>query len=226
MSYKLLLSDADGTLFDFHAGERVAIATTFAAWNIPVNDENAAIYHRVNEAQWKRLERGETTQDRLRVERFEDFLNETGYRADAAGMCDTFVHQLGQQRILLPGAKAFCAAVAAHMPIYLVTNGISAVQRSRFKDCELSPYISDILISEEIGVAKPDPAMVLEGLRRAGVAPQEAVLLGDSVTADIPAANRAGVGSILLTLCGAAPQGHGATYTAQTLEDAGKIVLG
>lgn len=226
MRFKLLLSDADGTLFDFQAGEKLAIASTFAAFSIPATPGNAAVYHRVNEAQWKRLERGETTQNRLRVERFEDFLRETGYQAEPQALCDCFVEELGKQRLLMPGAEAFCAAVSAHMPIYLVTNGISAVQRSRFEHCALTPYIADLIISEEVGASKPDPAMVLEALRRAGVSPREAVMLGDSVTADIPAAKRAGVRSVLLTGGEAAPEGHGADWAAETLEDARRIILG
>lgn len=226
MGYKLLLSDADGTLFDFHVGEKLAIASTFAAFSIPVTPGNIEIYHRMNEAEWKRLERGETTQSRLRVERFENFLRETGYQAEPQELCDCFVGELGKQRILLPGAEALCAAVAAHMPIYLVTNGISAVQRSRFEHCALTPYIADLIISEEVGVSKPDPAMVLEALRRADVLPEEAVLLGDSVTADIPAARRAGVKSILFTNGGDAPEEHGADWAVGTLEEARRIILG
>lgn len=225
MAYKLLLSDADNTLFDFEAGERNAIADAFRAFQIPVTPENVAIYHRVNDAEWKRLERGETTQAKLREDRFVIFLREAGLTADPKAMGDYFVERLGRQRILMPGAEAFCRGVAARMPIYLVTNGISAVQRSRFERCELAPYLKALIISEEIGYSKPDPAMVLEALRLAGVRAKEAVLLGDSVTADIPAANRAGVDSILLTNGKEPPMGHGATYTARTLEEAQALIL-
>ena len=76
MRYTLLLADADGTLFDFHAGERVALTETFAAFGVPVDDAIAALYSRVNLSHWKRLERGETTQPRLRVERFADCVRE------------------------------------------------------------------------------------------------------------------------------------------------------
>lgn len=226
MPYRILLSDADGTLFDFHAGERVAISEAFAAFGVPDTPENADLYRRVNDAQWKKLERGETTQARLRVDRFSIFLAEAGCTADAQRMCDCFVERLGQQRMLISGALAFCRRVAARMPVYLVTNGISTVQRSRFEHCALTPYIAGLVISEEIGAAKPDPAMVREALRLAGgVDPCEAVLLGDSVTADIPAARNAGVDSILFTNGGAAPQNHGATYVARDFAEAERLIL-
>lgn len=225
MAYRVLLSDADDTLFDFPAGEKVALFNTFSAMGIPHTEANLAAYHRINKAQWAMLERGETTQARLRVERMKLFLSETGYPGDPLKMSDCFVRELGQQRILLPGALDFCRRVAARMPIYLVTNGIAAIQRSRFEQSEIAPYVKGLVISEEVGVAKPDPAMVRAGLRLAGASPAEAILLGDSVTADIPAARSAGVDSILFTNGRAAPANHGAVFTARTLDEAADILL-
>lgn len=226
MAYQLLLSDADNTLFDFTAGERIAVSQLFRAFSIPDTTRNVEMYHRINHAQWLLLEKGETTQARLRVERFRLFLEEAGYAVDPQAMSLGFVELLGQQRVLMPGALDFCRAVAEKMPLYIVTNGIAAVQRNRFENCPLSPYFSALLISEEIGAAKPDPAMVREGLRRAGVAAEHAVLLGDSVTADIAAANGAGVDSVLFTNGAPPPPAHCATYAVPTLEAARAIVLG
>ena len=56
MSLRVLLADADGTLFDFHRGEAVAIGETFRRFGIPDTPGNLEIYSRVNHAQWLRLE--------------------------------------------------------------------------------------------------------------------------------------------------------------------------
>lgn len=218
---KVLLADADDTLFDFRRGERVAISDTFRAFGIPDTPGHAALYHRVNLAQWQRLERGETTQARLRVDRFRDFLTQARLPGDPQALCDFFVERLGCQRFLLPGALAFCQAVSRHIPIYLVTNGIARVQRSRFSSSELAPYIAGLVISEEVGRSKPHPAMVFEALRQAGgVSPRDAAMIGDSVTSDIPAARAAGVKSILFTNGQEPPRGHGADAVARTYLDA------
>jgi FMN phosphatase YigB (HAD superfamily) len=101
------------------------------------------------------------------------------------------------------------------------------VQRSRFTDCVLSPYIAGLVISEEVGHAKPHPAMIHKAMELAGVAdPRRAVVFGDSVTADIGAARNAGVDSILYTNGGDAPAGHGADYAAKGFEDALQVILG
>ena len=115
--------------------------------------------------------------------------------------------------------------MSARIPIYLVTNGISQIQRSRFGDCAITPYLSGMVISEEVGHAKPHPAMLYQALEMAGCAPQEAIVMGDSVTADIAAANAAGVESILFTEGKEPPEGHGATYVARTYREALDILL-
>lgn len=232
MRYDLLLADADGTLFDFHAGERSALCATLDACGIAMDDALAELYSRVNLSHWKRLERGETTQERLRVERFEDYqraLLERGVdcaRLNPVEMSRCFVEALSRQRVPMPGAEELLRGVSARMPVYLVTNGIASVQRGRFEKSEFRPYFTDILISEELGHFKPDPYMVLEAMRRAGVTDKRrAVLLGDSVSADIGAAVNAGVDSILFTNGAAAPEDSGATFIAPTLADAARLLL-
>ena len=226
MKYDVLLADADGTLFDFHTGEKIALRATLTRFDLPVDENTVALYSKINEGHWKKLERGETTQGRLKVERFEDFLHAVGKERSPEAMCDCYVEQIGQQRILLEGAEAFCREVSRKIPIYLVTNGISQIQRSRFGNSILVPYLQGFIISEEVGHSKPEPHMLLEAMRQAEVSDiRRAVMLGDSVTADIGAANHAGMDSILFTEGKEAPLGHGATYVAQTLAEAQKLVL-
>lgn len=228
MKYSVLLCDGDDTLLDFQAAERAAFESTVEGCGLRYSEELLERYSRINLSHWKRLERGETTQERLRVERFADFLAEIGRtEMDATAMCLRFMNELGKQGVLLPGALDFCRRVSLRMPIVLVTNGIAQVQRQRFARCGLAPYIQSVVISEEIGSQKPEPEMVYEALRRAGGAdPRRAVLMGDSVTADVAAARNASVDSILFTRGREPAQGHGATYVAQSFAQAEQILLG
>ncbi len=226
MKYQLLLADADGTLFDFLAGERAALLSVLAASGLPANEDVVTLYSGINESHWKKFERGETTQARLRVERFQDLLRALGLPGDPAALSQAYVVALGQQRIMLPGAVELCQAVSRHMPIYLVTNGLSRVQRSRFAGCAITPYLAGFVISEEIGHPKPEPHMLREAMRLSGVTdPRQAIMLGDSVSADIGAAKAAHVNSILFLGGGPEPEHHGATYVASTLAQAQKWIL-
>ncbi len=227
MPYRLCLCDLDNTLFDFSTCERAALAATLSSFELPVSDAVIAHYSAVNDRHWKALERGETTQQRLRVERFRDFLLESGYaHVDPEAMSRLFVGFLSQQHAPMRGAEDFCRRVSAKMPLYAVTNGIAQVQHQRMFLSELKPYFRGIVISEEIGAAKPDPKMLYEAMRLAGETDKSAaVLVGDSLTSDIAAARAAGIDSVLFTRHRPAPTPCPATYAASTLAQAADIVL-
>ena len=53
-----------------------------------------------------------------------------------------------------------------------------------------------IAVSADVGVRKPHPALFLHALNALGVAPQEAAMVGDSLSADIAGAKRLGIFAI------------------------------
>lgn len=223
MRYELLLCDADDTLFDFHLGEKQALVDTFLSFGLKADEETTTLYHQINDALWKALERGETTQEKLKTERFRQLIAIKKLALTPEEMADAYVENLSRQAHLMPGAEAFCKTVSQRMPIYLVTNGISKIQRARFAKSAIAPYIADIIISQEVGTRKPDPKMLEIALEKAGIQKEKAVMLGDSITADIPAAKSAGVDSILI--CWGKKQAHAATYCVDDLSEAQAIIL-
>ena len=66
----------------------------------------------------------------------------------------------------------------------------------------LGPVFQAVLGPEDVGVPKPDPAMLVEGMRRLGVTAAEAVYVGD-MAVDVHTAQAAGV-PVWLVLGGAA----------------------
>lgn len=227
LPYSLLLSDADNTLFDFYAAEKAALKDTLAFCGLAFSEETAELYSRINEALWKAYEKREITQEELRLERFRRLLAhfpDTSCSVEAVGL--HFTDRLGQYAFLMPGALAFVQEISRHMPIVLVTNGIASVQKSRLQRSEIAPYIKDAVISGEIGSSKPDPQMLYIAMERMGMTDKSRViLLGDSVSADIQAAKRAGITSIHLCGLGGRQAASPADYQAETLEDARRILL-
>lgn len=193
MRYKALLIDADNTLFDFNESERRAITETLEIYGI-TDPDATRIYHEANDRQWKLLEKKLTTHDRLRIDRFKDFLARLDLDDDPAEMCDIYVDALSRQHILIPGALETVKEIAARMPVAIVTNGITQVQRARFSRSPLMECVSAMVISQEQGVDKPDPRLLYIALEKlGGVGPESALMVGDSLTSDIAAANNAGV---------------------------------
>ena len=226
MKYRYLLVDNDNTLMDFNLAEKHALAETLANAGLPVDDETTSAYHRINDALWKALERGETTQAALKIERFAQLLDYLGLPRDRAPeLGAAYAENLGNHADLLPDAMAFMEAVHGKIGIALVSNGISRIQRHRLSLCPFMPMLDAVVISEEIGVSKPDPAMIDKALAMLGCTDKrEAVMLGDSLSADIGAAVNAGVDSIWLSAKGLTSDK--ATYSVKTLAEALAIIEG
>jgi len=190
------LADADNTLFDFPAGERLALGETFQAFGLPTTQAAFAAYHHINEALWRKLERGQISPDKLRVQRFAEFLDVLGESRDATEIAESFIHVLGKQAIMLPGAEQAVRRWTSRVPVVIVTNGIAAVQRARIAHSPVADCFAALIISEEVGVAKPHRRMVDAALDAIGCGdPRRALLLGDSLEADIGAAVNAGIDS-------------------------------
>ena len=86
----------------------------------------------------------------------------------------------------------------------LITNGPAEVQRAKLELLGLLDHVDFALISGELGIAKPDPAIFREGLRQAGVDAGDAIFVGDSPEFDIAGARAAGIRSVWVNRTGAA----------------------
>lgn len=192
--YDVLLCDADETLFDFKQAEANAFAAACACAGTAATPALLTRYSQINNALWKQLEKGAVTQRELRVRRFEQFLEQADIKADAEAVARSYEHALSHQAILLPGAAEAVARWRKILPVMLVTNGICAIQRGRIARSAIATLIAGVVVSEEVGAAKPNPQMLHIAMARAGVTdPSRALMLGDSLSSDIQGAANAGI---------------------------------
>ena len=56
------------------------------------------------------------------------------------------------------------------------------------KHCALDAHIDVLVVSEEVGVSKPDPKIFEVALERLGISADKAVMIGDSWAADVAGA--------------------------------------
>ena len=138
-----------------------------------------------------------------------------------------YMEELGRQAVYLPGAYESVCRIARELPVAIVTNGISEVQRVRIRLSRLERIVHLLAISEEIGCSKPDPAMLFYALEEIGVAPEGALMAGDSLKSDILAANRAGVDAVWYNPRGEAlPEGYRVQYEIRDIRELVPIALG
>jgi len=220
--YKSVFFDADDTLFDYPLAERTALIACLYEFAIAAEPETViAAYKRHNRAVWQAFERGETDQASLRVERFRRLAAELGITdLPLARIGSFYLEALSGQPQLLPGALATVRTLANKFPLALVTNGIAAVQKKRFAASPITAYFQSIVISEEVGMAKPDPRIFETALQKIGVTAADVLYVGDSVSSDMAAARNAGMDFCWLNPSGApVPAGHAPAYIIATIHE-------
>ena len=111
----------------------------------------------------------------------------------AARLGEAFLDRLSARGDRLPGCRTVLSRLAKRFRLGVVTNGIDRVQRARLKASRLDAFFDAVVTSEGCGFAKPDPRILHVALDALGVAPRNAVYVGDDPEVDGGAAARAGV---------------------------------
>ena len=197
MAYRWLLFDADGTLFDYEAAEHQALGETLADYGLDARPEVLAAYQKINTRLWHDFEQGLTTPDRIKTERFArlfEALGSTGPALDPVRVGEAYLDHLGACSQLLPDARTLLDTLVGKVHLALITNGLTRVQRARLAHSGLNACFEAVVISEEEGVAKPEPGIFDVIFSRMGHPHRSEVLMvGDSLTSDIRGANRYGI---------------------------------
>ena len=186
MRYTTLLFDLDHTLIDGHASEDAAFDYTLRRAGAEDPAEYLAPYVEINTALWAAVERGEITPNDVRTERFSQLIAATNLDADPQAMGDDFVYGMGANGNLYPGTIEALESLNEVATLALVTNGIGEVQRARLARLDLDKYFDAIVISGEVGVAKPGPEIYDLTFAELGQ-PDKAttLMIGDSLSSDM-----------------------------------------
>lgn len=194
--YQCLLFDADGTLFDYDRAESAALAQVFQLHGLPFEPGYVPAYRKINQQLWLELEQGLVAPALLKVRRFERLLRGLGIDKPVEDFSRQYLECLASCSELMEGAQAVLQELSIRFRLAIVTNGLTAVQRSRVAHSAIAGLIQDIIISEEIGHAKPAPAFFDVAFARLGHPPRSQVLLvGDSWSSDIVGAASYGIGA-------------------------------
>jgi 2-haloacid dehalogenase len=184
--YPWLWFDADNTLFNYNKAEVVALRKSFQVVSLTFDESYMDTYRRINQNLWHLLEKQEIKPEVLRIRRFEQFLEAIQMTGPAEKLSTVYIEQLGLCSELIDGAYEVLTALYGNSKIAIITNGLTAVQRSRLELSLIKPFIAELIISEEIGAAKPHAAFFDIAFARTSHPPKEDVLIiGDSLSSDI-----------------------------------------
>jgi len=192
--YTHILFDMDDTILDFQKAQLVSFKYVLEQYAISFSEDIYLCYEQINHLLWKQFDEGTISKDVVQNERFSRFFDTLGKQADGKQANSLYQKSLSSQTWLIPHAKEVCLELSKHYTLSIVTNGVGATQKKRFLASEISPYFSHILISEDIGVAKPNKQFFDEAFNLIKCTNRSEILLvGDSLSSDIQGANNVGI---------------------------------
>ena len=241
--YKAIFLDWDDTIGDWTTAEQKALQDIYATYRLdrlyPTFEDYLNAYKPYNLELWGMYGRGEVTKEKLHFERFYRPLL-TGQqpiaRSDLQQLTanvENMAHEIGAEFLrltnkyfcMMPDADRVVKYLAAKYPLTIISNGFKEVQYYKFEHSGLAKYFTHRLISEEVGINKPQPGIFEIALERNGVTADEAVMIGDSYSSDIAGAKAAGIDQIWIKANGDGRMANEtATYIVPTITEVMNIL--
>lgn len=187
MKYELILFDADETLFDFKKSEKYAFMESLKDFKINYDkDECMKIYNEINTAIWKEFEQGIISSSELKIERFNRLFEKIQVVEDAEKFSITYMKHLSEASFIYEEAFDILKYLDGKYRLAIITNGLLEVQNKRIRQSEVSHYFEEVVISDEIKIAKPSAEIFDYTLKKLDFRDKGKVLMvGDSLSSDI-----------------------------------------
>jgi len=155
-------------------------------------------YTRNNHRLWAQYHVGEITKDYLREARFKTTFLELGLHPDVipVGFEDEYVKLCPAKTNLFRGAREVLEYLGSKYDLHLISNGFQESTEIKIAGSGIGGYFKNIVISEVIGINKPDKAIFQHALDLAGATKEESIMIGDSIEADVRGALNFGIDAI------------------------------
>ncbi|GAB3419527.1 HAD family hydrolase [Haloparvum alkalitolerans] len=204
MSYEAVFLDLDDTLYPYppcnEAGKRAAFAE---AQRLGYDLSRAAfdeLYQHGRRETKRELAGTASAHERfLYFKRAIRHHTGTSDAADALALGEAYWGAYLEEMALFDGAVETLEALRdAGLSVAIVSNLTTRIQLKKIRRLGLDPLVDEVLTSEETGREKPSAIMFTLPLAELDLRPSEAVMVGDSVRADVEGGNAVGMDTVLL----------------------------
>ena len=194
MALKVLFLDIDNTLLDFDAASEQSMKHCFQVSGLTYRPEMLPVFREENNKIWRKIEKGELSVADLRNVRWQTILARLGLTADGKAMEDEFKKNLHNSAVPVDGALEILPYLSEKYRLCAASNGPYEQQLNRLAKADMRKYFEHCFVSEKMGVEKPAREF-FEGCFQAlpGVCPEETMIIGDSLTADIAGGKKMGM---------------------------------
>lgn len=197
MQYEWILFDADETLFSFDAF--TGLKQVFAELGVEFTKADHLEYELINQPLWSAYQNGEIDVTHLQEARFAKW----GERVGVAPLELNRRFSMTMAKVCQPfaGMEQTIKALASKAKLGIITNGFEDMQQIRLDNTGLSEYFQFVVVSETVGVAKPDVGIFQHAFSLMGQVDKSHILMvGDNPESDIKGGNNAGIDTCWLQL--------------------------
>jgi len=201
--YKHIFFDLDHTIWDFDKNAEETLHELYEIYRLSeIGLPSAAIfietYTRNNHQLWAEYHTGKITKTELRETRFKRTFIELGVHPDVLPVAfeDDYVKLCPTKTNLFPHAHETLQYLKGKYKLHLISNGFKEASTLKIGNTNLVQYFEQVIISEVVGVNKPDKAIFEHALTVAGAEKHESIMIGDSLEADVYGALNFGMDAI------------------------------
>lgn len=191
--------DLDHTLYDFETNAKTTFEEAFEAYAVPAQKDFMTVFTPINNRYWQQLTHGKVDRETLRYGRLKDSFDVLGVRVDDDtiwAISNYFMDNLCQKEALFAGAFEVLDYLQPKYNLHLITNGPEKIQHQKLEVTRLKPYFKTMTTSEKAGVKKPYPQIFEYALNSAQTQPQQSLMIGDNLEADVEGAINAGMQAV------------------------------
>jgi len=200
MIIKDIFFDLDRTLWDFEKNSQktlLSLIDQFNLFSLGIHDSFEFInkYKVHNARLWDLYRVNKINKSDLRTDRFLLTLKEYSIfdKKLAEDIGNMYVKESPLKKELLPFTLDVLAYLHKKYKLHIITNGFDEVQHVKLKYSNLDSFFNCIITSEKVGFKKPNKKIFEYALNCANANPEESVMIGDDLEADILGAQQAGM---------------------------------
>jgi len=201
--YKHIFFDLDHTIWDFDKNAEETLYELYDIYRLnEIGLPSAAVfiatYTRNNHQLWAEYHTGKITKDELRETRFRRTFLELGVAPELLPVAfeDDYVKLCPTKTNLFPHAHETLQYLQGKYTLHLISNGFKESSEMKIANTYIGKYFEQVIISENVGVNKPDKAIFEHALQVAGAEKNESLMIGDSLEADVYGALNFGMDAV------------------------------
>lgn len=221
--YEWILFDADDTLF--HFDDFSGLQIMFEPLGVQFNKQDYEAYKVINKSLWTEYQNGEVTLQQLQHRRFDTWASKL--QISHQTLSSAFIATMTEICVPLEGALSLLNTLKSKTKLGIITNGFAKSQQARIERTGLRNYFDLLVISEQVGVAKPHQGIFEHALAIMGNPSRKQVLMvGDNPSSDILGGINAGFDTCWLNVDNKpAPEGIKPHYQVSSLSELEKIFI-